>query len=148
MKTKFNDWLKDNKPHITRPEKYTNTITTISNHFRNFLNKNIDLYEIKNASELLQLKEEYYSHDEFCEKNKTGKHMYSRSLDLYIEFLKQIDGKSEQIIYADEVDEDTEYVEGKTKKVLVNNYERNPIARKKCIEHFGVTCCVCGFDFE
>jgi hypothetical protein len=59
-----------------------------------------------------------------------------------------IDNKSEQTVYADEVDEDIEYVEGKTKKVLVNNYERNPIARKKCVEHFGVICQVCGFDFE
>jgi predicted restriction endonuclease len=88
MKTEFNSWLKENKLRITRPEKYSNTITTISNHFRKILNKDIDLYDVKNATELLQLKEEYFSHNEFYVKNKTGKHMYSRSLDLYIEFLE------------------------------------------------------------
>lgn len=37
--------------------------------------------------------------------------------------------------------------EGAKKAVVVNAYERNPIARKKCIEHYGVKCQVCGFDF-
>ncbi len=46
------------------------------------------------------------------------------------------------------MDSETEYSEGKTKKVLVNSYERNPIARKKCIEHFGLNCQVCNFNFE
>jgi len=88
MKTKFNNWLKENKPRVTKPEKYSDTITTISNHFRKFLKKDIDLYDVKNANELLHLKDEYFSHNEFYVKNKTGKHMYSRALDLYIEFLE------------------------------------------------------------
>lgn len=32
--------------------------------------------------------------------------------------------------------------------MLVNSYERNSKARKICIEHFGVKCQVCDFDFE
>ena len=30
----------------------------------------------------------------------------------------------------------------------MNNYDRNVIARRKCIEHFGLNCQVCGFSFE
>lgn len=26
-------------------------------------------------------------------------------------------------------------------------YERNPIARKRCLSHWGTSCCVCGFNF-
>ena len=37
--------------------------------------------------------------------------------------------------------------EGAKKVVVVNAYERNTIARKKCIEHYGAKCQVCGFDF-
>ncbi len=37
--------------------------------------------------------------------------------------------------------------EGAKKEVFVNAYERNPIARRKCIEHYGARCQVCGFDF-
>lgn len=38
-------------------------------------------------------------------------------------------------------------VEGGMKEVLTNRYERNPIARKKCIAAHGSACSICGFDF-
>ena len=38
-------------------------------------------------------------------------------------------------------------VEGATKRISVNAYERNPAARAKCIHHYGATCIVCAFDF-
>lgn len=37
--------------------------------------------------------------------------------------------------------------EGAKKAIIVNAYERNAIARKKCIEYYGTKCQVCGFDF-
>lgn len=88
MKTKFNNWLIETKTNITRPDKYSNTITTISNHFKKNLNNNVDLYEINNVNDLLRIKDEYFSHNQFLEKNKTGNRMYSRSIDLYLEFLE------------------------------------------------------------
>ncbi len=88
MKTQFHNWLTETKTKVARPDKYSNTITTISNHFKKSLNKDIDLYEIRNSNEVLRLKDEYFSYDQFFEKNKTGNRMYSRSLDLYIEFLE------------------------------------------------------------
>lgn len=39
------------------------------------------------------------------------------------------------------------YVEGKAYEVKSTNYERNRNARKKCIEHHGAVCCICGMDF-
>jgi len=40
-----------------------------------------------------------------------------------------------------------EYKEsGVGKKVLVNKYERNPIARRKCLELHGTNCIICGFN--
>jgi len=41
-----------------------------------------------------------------------------------------------------------QYSEGKLKKIMVNSYERNGIARTKCIEHYGCFCQVCGLHFE
>lgn len=40
------------------------------------------------------------------------------------------------------------FTEGNTTQVLVNKYERNQQARKKCIDYYGYKCKVCGFDFE
>lgn len=39
------------------------------------------------------------------------------------------------------------YFEGASRTIAVNAYERDPRARKACIEHYGPTCFVCGFDF-
>ncbi|MDW8395005.1 MAG: HNH endonuclease [Anaerolineae bacterium] len=40
------------------------------------------------------------------------------------------------------------YYEGARKRVTVNAYERNPRARQACIQHYGLSCAVCGFNFE
>jgi 5-methylcytosine-specific restriction enzyme A len=37
--------------------------------------------------------------------------------------------------------------EGVKKTVIVNSYERNPIARRICISHWGKKCSICDFDF-
>ncbi len=47
----------------------------------------------------------------------------------------------------DEVDESTHLIEGATRRITVNAYERNPEARRECIRRHGTTCCICGFDF-
>jgi len=39
------------------------------------------------------------------------------------------------------------YQEGATRTIKVNVYERNPRARKACIEFYGVACSICGIDF-
>jgi 5-methylcytosine-specific restriction protein A len=39
------------------------------------------------------------------------------------------------------------YVEGATRSVTVNAYERNPRARKACLDHYGFDCAVCVFNF-
>jgi 5-methylcytosine-specific restriction protein A len=40
------------------------------------------------------------------------------------------------------------YYEGATKKIWANRYERDAKARSVCIQHYGLNCCVCGFNFE
>ena len=51
--------------------------------------------------------------------------------------------------YYDEIP--TEYLgqlfEGAKRTITVNSYERNPLARRLCIEYYGTTCSVCNFDF-
>ncbi len=54
----------------------------------------------------------------------------------------------EMVISPEEIDPTSEIYEGAARQVLVNAYERSPKARKKCIEHYGSSCLVCGFDFE
>ena len=44
--------------------------------------------------------------------------------------------------------EQTVYTEGTPNQVRITKYERNPHARNKCIEHYGLSCSVCEFNFE
>lgn len=51
----------------------------------------------------------------------------------------------DDIFNDNEIDET--YKEGKSISVIVNKYERDLAARKKCIEHYGTNCQICNFDF-
>lgn len=51
-------------------------------------------------------------------------------------------------ILPEEVVKPDTYIEGATKTIHVNVYERNPQARKDCIKAHGCACVVCDFDFE
>lgn len=47
----------------------------------------------------------------------------------------------------EEITDPSFYVEGASRTVSVNAYERNPEARRRCIKHHGVNCCICGLNF-
>ena len=80
--------------------------------------------------------------------DKSGANIHE-GREIYKRYLKEIQTKQDiDIVYADEVSPAHKYAEGKTRVVLVNNYERNQIARKKCIDHFGLNCQCCGFSFK
>jgi len=66
---------------------------------------------------------------------------------IYNKYLEKLNVPS-QIIFPDEIDETEKFIEGKSKKVFVNVYERNTAARIKCIEYYGYKCQICEFDFE
>jgi 5-methylcytosine-specific restriction enzyme A len=37
--------------------------------------------------------------------------------------------------------------EGSKNKIIINKFERSPLARRLCVEHYGAFCRICGFDF-
>lgn len=47
----------------------------------------------------------------------------------------------------EELPSDQRFVEGATQQIVINAYERSPIARARCIAHHGTACSVCGFQF-
>lgn len=56
--------------------------------------------------------------------------------------------KGDKNPFPDEIDETEIHTEGTVAQVLVNRYERDPKARKKCIVEYGAICQVCDMDFE
>lgn len=49
---------------------------------------------------------------------------------------------------AEEVDDQEVLIEGAIKTISVNTFERNSVARAKCLAFHGYKCAVCSFDFE
>lgn len=50
-------------------------------------------------------------------------------------------------VFPDEVTSEEVFREGAVRQVSVNAYERDPKARQKCIDYYGVSCSVCNFNF-
>lgn len=66
-------------------------------------------------------------------------------LDVKTRFVKK---NTDSITLPQELPGDKSYPEGYMTKRYVNAYERNPQARKECIDYYGWQCQICGFDFE
>jgi predicted HNH restriction endonuclease len=50
-------------------------------------------------------------------------------------------------LLAEEVPWQADLYEGAVSQIHVNKYERNPLAKTLCIQHYGLTCSVCSLDF-
>ena len=48
----------------------------------------------------------------------------------------------------EEVGQPEKYIEGASRTVAINAYERSTKARAACIQHYGAVCIVCAFDFS
>ena len=48
----------------------------------------------------------------------------------------------------DEIVTIDEVTEGARRTITINAYERNPLARKKCLAHYGAQCSVCGISLN
>jgi hypothetical protein len=49
---------------------------------------------------------------------------------------------------AEEVTDEETLIEGAKKQITVNAYERNPLARQRCLNHYGYSCTICKFNFS
>ena len=52
------------------------------------------------------------------------------------------------LTYSEEVPTPERYWEGAVRRISVNAYERDPRARRACLQHHGICCSACGFNFE
>lgn len=53
-----------------------------------------------------------------------------------------------EIDVSNEPDEPNTFYEGASRQVTLTVYERNPLARQRCLEAHGDICCICRFDFD
>lgn len=64
-----------------------------------------------------------------------------------VEVIWAVRAPGEPALYPDELPTSSKHLEGARRTVTVNRYERDPEARRKCIDHWGARCLVCDVDF-
>lgn len=77
--------------------------------------------------------------DEVCRKEKEK--VYAQN-----DWSALLDWGTYDNVYPDEEKFSLVTIEGKKKTVKITQYERNPKLRRACIEKYGTTCAICGFD--
>lgn len=68
--------------------------------------------------------------------------------EIYNRYLKLVVNEDSELVYPGEKNTREGFLEGKSKKIIVNAYERNTKARNECIAFYGLNCQVCEFNFE
>ncbi len=71
---------------------------------------------------------------------------WGTALKHYSEFVNE-ELSLEYYTSADEISEESTFVEGAKRRVTVNAYERDPEARRMCIRRYGWNCAVCEMNF-
>lgn len=84
----FENWLVETR-NLTRPDKYSSTINTISNDLVSESLISGSIYNISDWVILESLMTKYFEIPRFFDKNETGHNMYSRAFKHYINFRKQ-----------------------------------------------------------
>jgi len=68
--------------------------------------------------------------------------------NIYDSFIEEFNFENKPFLYPEEIFSTKKFKEGRVIKLQVNAYERNRRAREKCIKIYGVSCVICGFNFE
>lgn len=66
---------------------------------------------------------------------------------IWFEFIKTSNLRNNPFVPTEAETQKT-YSEGTPNQVTMTKYERNPFARKTCIEYYGCSCSVCNFNFQ
>lgn len=127
---KFEDKIDDRKYWINYEfEKEQNRTFIRLKLIKNFNTKQFDLLELKRHG------------------LKSAPQSPMRLKDDLLDYILKIDENSSDPYIISNPDELNAFYEGTKTKVLVNRYERNKLARDRCLEHHGYDCSVCGMNF-
>lgn len=148
LEKKFLEWLKLNKNLSEKSSNnYAGAVKTISRFLSDELDRKINIFEISNKDDFNQIMRIIENSEKTLQRYNTGNRMYSRGMKHYGEFLQFHMTENEHIYYSEELlENEAQYIEGATKIITVNAYERDVNARKKCLEYHGSNCKICGFN--
>lgn len=138
----FESWIKKTQPQIGHTHRYPALLNTISNHLKKNGDLNYKIYGHEDYNRVIELKDRYFSVQEFKEKNQSGGQIYSRSLDLYIQFLKETQGTDDVLSDIEELNDSQ--LNSTEKKQLILSRVGQGNFRLQLIEMWGC-CSVTGY---
>jgi len=99
--------------------------------------KNSGRWEFSGEVAPHEIRDEYFD----CYVGKAGQNPIR-----YVKALNGIKSKKNYFL-PEEINEGEALFEGAKLKIIINAYERNPEARRKCLAFYGTSCIICGFNF-
>ena len=128
------------------PAKFSRSLDSkIKSFYKNKLHKGFEsLFEIIDINSVYEIKKDIVSHPGLVYQRGRSGDSRIEGLDLYIKFLNTEVDRSAISTSSRPMDNTSTIMEGKhiaREQVFI---QRNPEARKKCIEHFGCKCAACG----
>ncbi|MHB0756855.1 HNH endonuclease [Polaribacter sp. M15] len=105
-----------------------------------------NIYKENGKSELSKALNSLLKHFEYWESYSGSRIKGGRII--YEKYLKLAGNKENEIVYPGEKNTKEAFLEGKSKTIIVNAYERNTKARNACLEFYGLDCQVCEMNFE
>lgn len=137
----FENWLDENTALSDRSKKhYSGAIKSIG-HWLEF-----DISSIQTIEQFHNFHRAAILNSTFIKRDSTGNKMYDTALKHFNKFIQSAVSIN-SFIYPEELI-NKQLTEGCKKTITINSHERNPLARKKCIEFYGAICSVCGFNFS
>lgn len=131
----------NNFKHLLDGERYTRTLSvSATESYLKWIERDYEIRFLRNSISALRQHIEYY-------RTLTGTPMSGHvTLLAKYDALYPIDDSF--FLSPEEASDDERLIEGRTRRVFADIYERNQKARKQCIDFYGLTCRVCDFDFE
>ena len=106
---------------------------------------------VSDSMNRLLIPEEVLITPPFVNDNWKKANWYPQSSGVYIppEIANEIESLvATNLQLPEEIEENQVLNEGAIKRITVNSYERNPNARKICLQNYGFKCAVCEIEFE
>ena len=130
-----------NFKHLLDGERYTRKLSVIATEaYLKWIERDYEMRFLRNAISALRQHIEYY-------RTLTGTPM-SGHVTLLAKYDTRFPVGDSFFSSPEEASNDERLLEGRTKTIYVDIYERNQKARKQCIDFYGLSCRVCNFDFE
>ena len=143
----FEAFLRDKLPVGSDVAKYSRGLDAKVKAFykKRMQRENASIYESKDENAIYQIKQDIVAHPGLVYQRSRSGDARIEGLDLYISFIRRASKTNSAGLHRGRrIERSSPESEGKHIKQETTVIQRNPLARRKCIEYYGCRCAACG----